>query len=186
MFTHFFYLSTGSLKKASTLLLMFMISACSFLETSKADKSDPAVVTQIDLKKYSGKWFEIARYPTFFQRNCVTSTAEYTVQSENSVSVYNVCYKEDGSTDDIKGTATVVDPATPAKLKVVFNLFARGQYWVVALDPDYQWAVVSSSGKSSLFVLARTAPMNAELKNKIIGDLQARGFETEKLIYDRY
>ncbi len=153
---------------------------------SGADTSDPAVVSQVDLNKYSGKWFEIAKYPTFFQRNCIASTAEYAVQADNTLSVYNVCYKADKSTSDIKGTATIVDPATPAKLKVKFNLLAQGQYWIVALDPDYQWAVISSSKKSSLFVLARTAPMETELMKKIISDLKARGFETEKMIFDQY
>lgn len=186
MLTQLMYNLRSVFKNATTILMMIVVSSCSFFETSRADNSDPAVVSEIDLNKYAGKWFEIARYPTFFQRNCVTSTAEYAVQSPTSVSVYNVCYKEDGSTSDIKGTATVVDPAVPAKLKVRFNIFAQGQYWVVALDPNYQWAVVSSSSKSSLFILARTAPMNIELKNKIINDLKARGFETEKLIYDRY
>ncbi len=170
----------------SLLLIITFLTSCSFFEKSHADTSDPTVVNKIDLNKYSGKWYEIARYPTFFQRNCISSTAEYQVQADNSLSVYNVCYKEDRSTSDIKGTATIVDSTVPAKLKVRFNLFAQGEYWVIALDSDYQWAVVSSSAKSSLFILARTAPMNLELKNSIINELKNRGFETEKLIFDQY
>lgn len=170
----------------SLLLIIAFLTSCTFFEKSYADKSDPTVVNQIDLNKYAGKWFEIARYPTFFQRNCISSTAEYLVQADNSLSVYNVCYKADRSTSDIKGTATIVDPAVPAKLKVRFNVFAQGEYWVIALDSNYQWAVVSSSAKSSLFVLARTAPMNPELKDSIISELKNRGFETEKLIFDQY
>lgn len=172
------------MKKA--LLLISLLTSCVTYSVSHADDSDPEVVKSIDLNKYSGKWYEIGRYPTFFQRNCVSSTAEYQVQSDDSVSVHNVCYKDDGSTSDIRGTATVVDRAVPAKLKVRFNIFAKGDYWVIALDDNYQWAVVSSAKKGSLFILARTAPMDEKLKSKILADLKQRGFETDKIIYDRY
>lgn len=167
-------------------LLTIFLTSCISYSVIHADDSNPTVVDQIDLNKYSGKWYEIGRYPTFFQRNCIRSTAEYQVQPDNSVSVYNVCYKEDGRTSDIRGVAQVVDPAVPAKLKVRFNIFAQGDYWVIALDKNYQWAVVSSQKKESLFILARTAPMEISLKNEILDDLKQRGFDIDKIIYDQY
>ena len=167
------------------LMVTLLLTSCASF-TTKADEQDPTVVSEVDLNKYAGKWYEIARYPTFFQRNCVYSTAEYSVLSADSVSVHNVCYKEDRSTSDIKGEAKVVDPSVPAKLKVRFNIFAKGDYWIIALDPNYQWAVVSGPKKDSLFVLARTAPMQPELLKNILGDLKKRGFDTEKIVYDRY
>lgn len=167
-------------------LMAFFCTACASNNVIHTDRSNPTVVDQIDLNKYSGKWYEIGRYPTFFQRNCVQSTAEYQVQPDNSLSVYNVCYKKDKSTSDIKGTASIVDLAVPAKLKVRFNIFAQGEYWIISLDKNYQWVVVSSSQKKSLFILARTAPMESSLKNNILADLKLRGFDIEKIIYDQY
>jgi apolipoprotein D and lipocalin family protein len=171
---------------AKLILLMTFLVASLSLNIARADKSDPAVVPSVDLSKYSGKWYEIARSPNFFQSSCVRSTAEYQVTSDSSLSVYNVCYKENGSTSDIKGEARIVDRAVPAKLNVRFNIFAQGQYWIIALDNNYQWAVVSSAGKGSLFILARTAPMEKETLNSILKDLQSRGFDLSDIVYDKY
>lgn len=148
--------------------------------------SDPAVVKTVDLNRYSGLWYEIAHAPTFFQKNCTRSTAEYKVLSADSVSVYNICYKNNKKHSDIKGVAKVIDASVPAKLKVDFNIFATGDYWIVALDENYQWAVVSGPDKDSLFILARKGPMASALLDKILSDLQARNFKTDNLVYDQY
>ena len=168
------------------LTLLLASTSCISYSVSHEDSSDPSVVEQVDINKYSGKWYEIGRYPSFFQRNCVSSTAEYQVLPDNSLSVHNICYREDRSTSDIKGTAKIANVAVPAKLKVRFNLFAKGDYWIIALDPNYQWAVVSSAKKSSLFILARRQTIESTLKSKILDDLKKRGFVVEKIIYDRY
>jgi apolipoprotein D and lipocalin family protein len=128
----------------------------------------------------------VAHAPNFFQNGCVRSTADYRVLSKTQVSVYNVCIKADGSTSDISGIATVTDPKQPAKLKVKFNLFARGDYWIVALDPQYEWAVVSGPGRNSLFILSRPAPMAKGLLTVLLQDLQRKGFDTGSLIFDEY
>ncbi|MBY0555068.1 lipocalin family protein [bacterium] len=174
------------MKILKALVASIILSSCASINKSYADETDPSVVSQIDLQKYSGKWYEIARKPTFFQRNCIRSTAEYQVIDDSSVSVYNVCYKADNSTSDIKGTAKIVDRNVPAKLKVKFNIFAQGEYWVTELDPNYQWAVVSASKKSSLFILAREAPMKPELLKSILDTLKAKNFDLTDLVYDQY
>lgn len=158
-----------------------------FLNPANANNgSDPKVVPDVDLNRYVGQWYEIAHSPNFFQRGCVRSTAEYAVLTPSSISVKNVCYKANGSTKDITGKAKVVDPSVPAKLKVRFNFFARGDYWIVDLDPNYQWAVVSGPKKKSLFILSRQAPMNDHLLKKILDRLKHRGFKVDDLIYDQY
>ncbi len=151
-----------------------------------AEPSDPEVVSAVDFNRYAGFWYEIAHAPNFFQRGCVRSTAEYAVLTPLSVSVKNTCFKADGSSSDIEGTATVVDPAVPAKLKVRFNIFAKGDYWIVDLDPNYQWAVVSGPKKKSLFILSRQGPMDAQVLKGIIDRLKLKGFNTDELIYDQY
>ena len=106
--------------------------------------------------------------------------------SPTEVSVYNVCHKANGKTSDIQGTARVTDPAVPAKLRVKFNFFARGDYWITDLDPNYQWAVVSAPRKKSLFILARKAPMDPVLLKQIVDGLKTKGFDTDSLVYDQY
>lgn len=147
---------------------------------------DPDVVAQVDLDRYVGKWFEVAHSPNFFQRKCVSSTAEYSVLTPGQISVYNTCYKANGSTSDISGVATVVDPSVPAKLRVRFSFFQKGDYWITELDPDYQWAVVSSPGKRFTFILSRTAPLARETLEQILTTLKSKGFETESLVFDEY
>lgn len=167
---------------AGALAILMLLSGNQAL----ANESDPQVVSEIDLNRYAGKWFEIAHSPNFFQRKCIRSTAEYAVISPTSVSVTNVCYKADESISDIEGIAKIVDIKEPAKLKVRFNFFARGDYWIIDLDPEYQWAVVSGPKKKSLFILARSAPMETELQERIIESLKNKGFRTDELIFDQY
>ncbi|QDK36876.1 lipocalin family protein [Bdellovibrio sp. NC01] len=170
-------------KLVSSLALILFFG---FATAHAADRTDPEVVSTVDFAKYAGMWYEIAHAPNFFQRGCVRSTAEYAVQSAVSVSVKNTCYKANGSKSDITGEAKVVDSAVPAKLKVRFNFFARGDYWIVDLDPDYQWSVVSGPNKKSLFILSRQAPMDEQILNSIIVRLKQRGFNVDDLIYDQY
>jgi len=172
-----------NISKFILLGLVYLTSAC---VTAQADQNDPDVVSQVDLVRYVGTWKEIAHSPNFFQGSCVHSTAEYAILNSSSISVHNICYKKDGSTSDINGVATIPNPAIPAKLKVKFNFFARGDYWITALDTQYQWALVSSPGKKSNFILARNAPMDPELLKRILADMKAEGFNTENLIFDKY
>ena len=102
------------------------------------------------------------------------------------MSVYNKCYKENGKIRDIDGVATVKDLNVPAKLKLKFSFYQRGDYWIIDLDPDYQWAVVSAPKKKSLFILSRTAPMDPNLQSEILERLHSQGFDTSKLVFDRY
>ncbi len=168
------------LSKMTTTIIALLITTAAL-----ARPSDPAVVADVDFTKYSGLWYEVAHSPNFFQKGCVRSTAEYQVIDASSVSVLNICYKENGKTSDISGIARVKDSAVPAKLKVKFNFFARGDYWIIDLDDNYQWAVVSSPKKKNLFILSRTFPMDQVILKNILLKLKAQGFETDKLIFDR-
>lgn len=151
-----------------------------------SEASDPTVVPQVDLNRYAGHWFDIAHSPNFFQKKCVHSEATYAVIASDALSVRNTCFESSGKTSGIKGKATVQNPSEPAKLKVVFNIFARGDYWITGLDADYQWALVSGPGKKSIFILARQAPMNPELLSKILTQMKQQGYDTQHLVFDRY
>lgn len=151
-----------------------------------ADSGDPRVVKSVDLQKYSGVWYDIARKPSFFQDSCLRSTAEYQVIDDDSISVKNTCYKSDNKISEIKGIAKITNLNEPAKLKVRFNFFAKGDYWISELDENYEWAVVSGPAKKSLFILSRKAPMQKELLDEILVLLKSKGFKTDDLIFDQY
>lgn len=169
-------------------ILLLSISSFGFSSSPSYQSlsQDPAVVERVDFNRYMGLWYQIAHAPNFFQRDCLRSTAEYALLENGEVSVHNICYKKNGKISDIKGTAKVVDPTVPAKLVVDFNIFAKGDYWIIDLDPDYQWAVVSGPKKKSLFILSRKAPMDSVLLEQIVRKLQSQGFEVSEFIYDQY
>ena len=104
-----------------------------------ARKTEPLVtVRQVDLNRYAGTWYEIARYPNRFQKKCDgDTTALYLLRDDGTVGVLNSCRKSDGTVTSNKGTAKVVDPATNAKLKVTFFWPFSGDYWILDLAPDY-------------------------------------------------
>ena len=183
-------------KIALALLTLSLLTSCQLMDTDKTpnasvlategETKEPSVVPTLDPAQYAGKWFEVAHKPNFFQKNCVKSIAEYGVLDSQTISVKNTCFKNDGSTSDISGKALILDATVPAKLKVDFGYFRTGQYWVVALQDQYKWAVVSNSDKSSLFILARQAPLDEKTLVQIVEDLKAREFDTSDLVYDKY
>lgn len=169
------------------LLLSTPLTGVFYPTTAEARLNDPQVVESVDLNLYSGMWYEIAHAPNDFQKDCIRSTAEYTVFLETSLSVHNVCHKADGTSTDIKGTAIIEDRATPAKLKVRFDSSETdADYWIVGLDVNYDWAVVSGPGMNSLYIISRVAPMDPTVLSMIIQNLKDKGFNTDDLIFDQY
>lgn len=172
---------------AASCLTLFTTIAQAGPATTVPVLDNPNTVTEVDLDRYAGVWKEIAHAPNAEQANCKRSIAEYGVLSPVLVSVHNVCVKADGSTTDIRGQATAPNPKEPGKLEVTFeNIPVKGEYWIVRLDPDYQWAVVSSSERKTLYILSRQAPMATALLQTILSDLKADGFNTDTLVYDDY
>lgn len=167
-------------------VLFFVVYLATGVSVATPNSSDPTVVSSVDFAQYAGAWEEIAHSPNFFQRGCVRSSAEYAVLAPGKVSVHNICHKADGSTRDIRGEGTTPNPAEPAKLKVRFNFFAKGDYWIVRLDPDYRWAVVSGPKRGSLFILARQGPMEPKLLQSILDDLKSDSFKTDSLVFDQF
>ena len=168
-------------------LILSAFKTTTFAMSSSHARPDPSVVVSVDLKRYSGLWYEIAKTPNFFQRNCLRSTAEYQVIDAKSLSVHNICYRENNKITDIEGIATVLRPEMPSKLKVQFKIFLinpTGDYWISELDPDYQWAVVSGPGMKYNFLLSRTFPMKEETKKQIFELLKLKNYPVTEFIFD--
>ena len=139
-------------------------------------------VPYVDLSRYLGTWYEIASYPAFFQRGCVATKATYSSREDGKIAVLNECRKNtlDGPLKSANGIATVVDTESNAKLKVRFFIFS-GDYWVIDLDDDYQWAVVSTPTQKYLWILSRQKTLEPAVLNGILDRLKENGFDLTKL-----
>ena len=165
------------MKHLPTLIAMgFFIFSCA--GTVKSN-SPLTVVDSVDLQRYLGKWYEIASYPAWFQKGCAGSTAEYSLLPDGKIQVVNRCRKDslDGPLKESKGKAEVADTATNAKLKVWFFWPFKGNYWIIDLSPDYQWAVVGEPSRKYLWILSRTPTLDKGVYQGILGRLPQKGYD---------
>ncbi len=138
-------------------------------------------VPYVELGKYAGVWYEIGRYPQRFEKGATHVTAEY-VPCDGYLKVTNTCLKK-GKKKTAKGKAFVVPDSGNAKLKVEFFWPFKGDYWIIELDKDYQWAVVSNRKLSSLWILYRKPHINNEILLPIVYSLMERGFNLARIIW---
>jgi len=140
-------------------------------------------VEHVDVKRYMGTWFEIAKLPQRFEKGLVGIKASYTLLPDGKVEVLNSGYKEDfnGKMKTIKGKAWVADTATNAKLKVSFFWPFTGNYWIIELGKDYEYAVVGDESRKYLWILSRKPQMDEALYNELLKRVQDRGFDVSKL-----
>jgi apolipoprotein D and lipocalin family protein len=146
-------------------------------------------VAAVNLDRYGGDWFEVARFPNRFQRTCAGDVrATYTRRSDGRIDVINRCRTADGGVIEAQGLARVVDARTSAKLKVRFAPavlsflpLVWGDYWIVGLADDYSWAVVGSPDRAYLWVLSRTPALGAERAAAAWAVARANGFDIERL-----
>lgn len=180
-----------------TLCLAASISICSTFSYAQAGgagvtlhASGPlTTVASLDVQRYMGTWYEIAKYPNWFQKKCVAETrAEYRLQVGGSVQVINRCRRENGDIDEAIGEARQIGPPTSAKLKVRFAPswlsllpFVWGDYWVVDLDESYQLVAVSEPKREYLWVLSRTPKVEPGIYAALLGRLKGQGFDLGRL-----
>jgi len=141
-------------------LAMFFVIGCGTAQ----DKDLPQLVTvdNVDLNKYIGLWYEVAKIPNSFQDQCAYgTTAEYKIDEDGDIIVTNSCFDDENELDVAEGLAKVVDKKTNAKLEVSFVSFLGirpfwGDYWIIGLDENYQWAIVATPSRKYGWVLSRT------------------------------
>jgi len=146
-------------------------------------------VPSVDLSRYAGEWFEIARFPNRFQVQCAGEVrAEYRPRDDGRIDVVNSCRTADGKDTVARGIARVVDTKSSATLKVRFAPallsflpFVWGDYWIIGLADDYRWAVVGSPDRNYLWVLSRTPSMPEPVYDAAIATARASGFDTSRL-----
>ncbi len=140
-------------------------------------------VPNVDLKKYAGKWYEIASFPQRFQQGCHCTTATYTPTEKGYVIVENRCNRDslNGEQSYIKGKAFITKNSGNAKLKVQFFWPLRGKYWIIDLADDYSYAVIGHPNRDYLWILSRTTTMDEMLYQSIVQKLEEKEFDTSKL-----
>jgi apolipoprotein D and lipocalin family protein len=169
---------------ASTFLLAFGSLMTVLSMHAEPTEAPMQVVFSVDLARYAGNWYEIARMPNRFQRECAGDTmASYTLRPDGKITVVNQCRKADGRMKSAKGTARVAHANGPnTKLKVTFFWPFSGNYWIIDLDPDYRWAVVGEPGRDYLWILSREPRMEQRLYDQIVERAKQQGYDVGRLV----
>ena len=173
-------------KSLNIVIISLLIMSNSFIScTMQKSVIDKTVVNELDIQRYLGTWYEIARYDHRFERGLVGVTANYSIRNDGKIKVVNSGYKNsfDGTFSQAIGKAKIPNPEKePAKLKVSFFLFFYGDYFVLDLDKDYQWVIIGSSSDKYLWILSRKPQMEKEVYNELLDRLKKRGYEVSDLI----
>jgi apolipoprotein D and lipocalin family protein len=137
-------------------------------------------VESVDLARYVGAWYEIALLPNGFQSQCVADTQARYRRDGDVIRVTNRCRKSDGSLAEINGVAKIVEGSGNTKLRVSFFRPFYGDYWVLALDPDYQWVLVGEPRRKFGWVLARTPKLDEGSLKRALDRADELGFKQEE------
>ncbi len=156
---------------------------------AQAEMAPLQTVPSVDVPRYMGTWHEIAKYPNWFQKKCVSSTqATYSLQADGRVQVLNRCKTDKGEWSEALGTARQIGGPSSAQLKVRFAPewlsfipLVWGDYWIIDLDPDYQWVVVSEPKREYLWILSRTPQMPAATYQALLSRLDKLGFDLQRI-----
>ena len=183
-----------ALKKWRTRMYFFLaiLSLPAAVSNAQEQSAQPLeVVPTVDLNRYVGLWYEIARLPNGFQKQCAGDVmATYTLLDNGRIKVVNRCRKENGEIDEAEGEAKLSgDDAPKSKLKVRFAPaflsflpFVWGDYWIIALAPDYSYAVIGEPARKYLWVLSKTPAMNDSTLNTLLDQIKAKGYDLTGLV----
>lgn len=163
------------------LLNLFLFSSLLFSQDNNV-----TTVDSVDLNKYTGTWYEIAKIPNFFQDHCVkNTTANYKIDEDGDIVVLNSCIDEDGEVDDAEGLAKIVDKKSNSKLEVSFVSFLGirpfwGDYWILGLSDDYSYVVIGTPSRKYGWILSRTPKMNDEDLETCFKIFEKNGYDRTK------
>jgi apolipoprotein D and lipocalin family protein len=181
--------ASSSLAIRGLLVGMAMASGLGFIGSAHAELAPLQAVPSLDVQRYMGTWHEIAKYPNWFQNKCASSTqATYSALPNGQLQVLNRCKTDRGEWREALGAARQIGGPTSAQLKVRFAPewlsfipMVWGNYWIIALDTDYQWVLVSEPQREYLWILSRTPNMPASTYQALLGKLEGLGFDLKRL-----
>jgi apolipoprotein D and lipocalin family protein len=164
-------------------IIAISLTACEPPPVNRDPSRPLSTVSKVELNRYLGRWYEIARYENSFETDCVGVTATYGQKPDGTISVTNLCRLKvlNGEENVAEGAARIVDTATNAKLAVSFFWPFEGDYWVIGLADDYSWALVGEPSGRYLWILARTPQIAPELRADLVRRLDTLGYNTKAL-----
>ena len=170
------------MQKIRLLLILSLLFAFSCTDTN-SQMLDKTTVKELDLNRYLGKWYEIARFPHSFEKNLVGVTATYSLRDDGKIKVLNQGYKNtlDGELSVAEGKAKIPNKQEPAKLKVSFFWIFYGDYNVLELGENYQYVMIGSSTDKYFWILSRTPQMAPEVYEMLLEKARKRGYNLARL-----
>jgi apolipoprotein D and lipocalin family protein len=175
-------------KRLAALLAVLLLAGCA---SRGEGPVPPRTVGAVDLTRYQGAWYELARMPMFFQRGCAQSEARYDLQEDGGLAVLNRCRTLDGDWKEVRGRAEPEVEGRTDKLWISFDTWfsrfipgaARGEYWVLYLDDDYRTAVVGNPDRRYLWLLSRTPVVSEKVRQQLLEAAEGQGYDTDLLIW---
>jgi apolipoprotein D and lipocalin family protein len=166
------------MKSLLFVFLVLLFSACStkhpYLATTQKN---------VDIDRYMGSWYEIARFEHFFEKGCKNVIATYKKNSDNIITVENKCTKIESNKTKIANGVAYSTNKQNTKLKVSFFRPFYGDYWILDLDDNYSYALIGTPSREYFWILSRERTIDIKLKKKILEKLPKLGFDTNKLIW---
>lgn len=154
-----------------------MLAGCASAPSGNDSVPEPA--KPVELERYVGRWYELARYENRFEKGCEGVTADYTAQPDGSIGVVNTCREgsPDGKASTAEGHAEVVPGSQGAKLKVTFFWPFAGDYWVLDRGDDYDWAIVGEPSGTYLWILSRDPTPGKDVLDAHLQRARALGYD---------
>lgn len=177
------------MNKIDSVFFSACILVCSLSAYGQSNDVPVKTISSLDVQRYLGAWYEIAKYPNWFQRKCAGNTkAVYSARSDGTLKVLNSCVNADGQVSEAEGAARQIGAKDSPKLEVRFAPvwlsfipMVWGDYWVIDLDPQYQVAVVSDPRREYLWILSRTPQLDKKVYEDTLVRIQAQQFDVRKL-----
>ena len=170
---------------------LLVVCAALMVKGQQKEKEPLRVVPSVDLPRYAGVWYEVARLPNRFQEKCAGDvTAEYALKGTDRLKVVNRCRRQDGTMTEAAGEAKLADKNGPnSRLKVRFAPgflsflpFVWGDYQIIELAPDYTYALVGAPDRKYLWLLSRTPQMDEATYRRLTEAARSQGFDVSRLI----
>jgi apolipoprotein D and lipocalin family protein len=167
------------MKKVLLLSLIVALTACAGQPGPVGNAAVPQPAKTVELERYLGRWYEMARYEAPFQKDCEAVTADYSLRDDGKIKVVNSCRQGavDGKLNQAVGKAKIVDAKSGAKLKVSFFGPFYGDYWVLDRAEDYSWSIVGEPSGRYLWILTRTAKPDEAARAKLEDRVKSLGYD---------
>lgn len=171
---------------AALLAAVLLLSACAATAATGvagAEQKRPTAVKSVDLEQYMGRWYEVARYPNSYQKGTVGVVAHYQLRDNGRITLKNTARKGTLTGKEKKGSGDgkVDRKSNGAKWDVTFIWPFTADYWIIELDPEYQWAVVGQPSRKNLWILSRSPKLETEVYDDIVDRLEKHGYDKDKL-----